>query len=429
MRAPGPRVKVLEKIQPRSDRQQPYIVRWKLDGKLRGMPFQTEGQAKRWKARLMVAVEDEAKWSTATGLPVSWSPASQVDVAALCRLYLRGEWSTLAPNSRRSLALALAVMVERAARHGAPAWTSARRSEVIAWLADGDAELSSATASWVTKWSLHLDDLDGPALVALDRAMRCRIDGTPLAKTTAQRQVVAARRCLDEAVAMGAMASNEWPKADRGRAARKSAKVAQPRRVVPSEDTVRAMLAAMPSHQPASRMYQAMSWVSGWAGLRPQEVVALERENVDLPETGWGTARVAGAWNGCGERWGELDEDIGPVKTFVREVPLHPELVTVLRKWVAREGITSGPLFRTRNGLRPTQSNWGRALHRACAKVGAPTMSPYALRHFRGSHWVASSLELPRVADLMGHSLETLVKVYAHPVERTREEVERLLGG
>ena len=429
MTAPGARVKVLPTIQERPDRLMPWVVRWKLDGKLHGKPFQARGAADRFRARLLVAVEDEAKWSAVTGEPVSWSVFGSVDVATFCRLYLRGEWSTLAPNSRRSLAGALAVMVERAAKPGAPAWPSTRRGEVVAWLADADRELSPATASWVARYSLHLDALDGPALVELDKRMRCRIDGTPLAKTTSQRQVVVARRCLDEAVAMGAMASNEWPKKDRGRASRKSSKVAKVPIVVPSEDVVRAVLAEMPSHQPASLMYQAMSWTSGWAALRPQEVVALERADVDLPESGWGTARVRSAWNGCGEMWGTPSENLGPVKTFYREVPLHPELVAVLRDWSELTGIVSGPLFRTRNGERPTQSNWGRSMKRACARVGVEQPSyPYALRHFRGSHWVASGLELPRVAELMGHSLETLVKVYAHPVERSRAEVERLLG-
>ena len=237
-----------------------------------------------------------------------------------------------------------------------------------------------------------------------------------------------ARRCLDEAVKMGAMASNEWPKADRGRSARKSSRVTGPPLVVPTEDDVRAVLAVMPSHQPASWRYQAMSYTAAWAGLRPQECVALEREDVDLPETGWGTARVATAWNGCGALWGKPSEDVGPVKTFYREVPLTPELVTVLHDWVARMGITTGPLFRTDNGKRPTQSNWNRALRRACASADVAPMSPYSLRHFRASIWVESKLALPIVANLLGHSLETLVKIYAHPVSRTRAEIEKLLG-
>ena len=428
MSLPTSIVKVLETIQVRPDRTLPYIVRWRLNGVLFGKGFQARKAADRWRARLLVAVDDESKWSQVTGLPVSWTKVSSADVATFCRLYLRGEWSTLAPNSRRSMASALAVMVERAARPGAPAWTTSRRREVLTWLATPSAELSPATAIWIGRHSLPLNELDGPELVALDKRLRQRQDGGPLAKTTAQRQVVVARRCLDEAVKMGAMASNEWPKADRGRSARKSSRVTAPPLVVPTEDDVRAMLAVMPSHQPASWRYQAMSYTAAWAGLRPQECVALEREDVDLPESGWGTARVATAWNGCGALWGKPSEDVGPVKTFYREVPLTPELVTVLHDWVARMGITTGPLFRTDNGKRPTQSNWNRALRRACASADVASMSPYSLRHFRASIWVESKLALPIVANLLGHSLETLVKIYAHPVSRTRAEIEKLLG-
>jgi len=46
-------------------------------------------------------------------------------------------------------------------------------------------------------------------------------------------------------------------------------------RVLPSPETMGAVIDAIPSHQPGNRMYQVMTAVSYYAGLRPSEVVML----------------------------------------------------------------------------------------------------------------------------------------------------------
>jgi integrase len=70
------------------------------------------------------------------------------------------------------------------------------------------------------------------------------------------------------------------------------------------------------------------------------------------------------------------------------------------------QNIDTGPLFLTRSGSRPTQSNWCRALARACLAVGWPSaLTPYGLRRTNASH-LAQSIPIAEAAARLGHSVE-----------------------
>jgi integrase len=137
--------------------------------------------------------------------------------------------------------------------------------------------------------------------------------------------------------------------------------------------TVR-IIDALRSHQPGSRTYQAMAAVVYYAGLRPSEVVMLRPRALQLPSSGWGTIAVTEA---------DIDwDEPGEPKTGNRTTPMPPRLVSMLRTWIEERGL--GPddlLFRTREGNRPSQSNWSRALKRACEMAGHPRIRVYDFRH------------------------------------------------
>ncbi len=105
-----------------------------------------------------------------------------------------------------------------------------------------------------------------------------------------------------------------------------------------------------------------------------------------------------------------------------------PEVVRYLRAWIERAGIAHGPLFHTRNGTRPAQSNWNRALARACRAVGVESVSAYGLRHFCASYYLRAGLDIVSVAKLLGHSPETLLRIYAHEVGDDDEAIRDQLG-
>jgi integrase len=187
-------------------------------------------------------------------------------------------------------------------------------------------------------------------------------------------------------------------------------KAARTRRAIdvgslPDPTTMASALAAIPSHQPASNTYQAMTAVVYYAGLRPSEVVMLRPSAIELPATGWGRIAVREADDG-------FDEP-GEPKTGARSVPIPPQLVELLREWLAQHQYAPDDLiFRTRTGGRPTPSNWARAWQRALRQIGHRPLRVYDCRHAAATTWLMAGVPLGEVARRMGHSVETLVSTY-----------------
>jgi integrase len=148
-----------------------------------------------------------------------------------------------------------------------------------------------------------------------------------------------------------------------------------------------------------------MTAVAYYAGLRPSEVVMLRRSCVSLPSTGWGRIDVREADIGF--------DQSGEPKTGPRSVPIPPDLVVILQCWLdAHDFAEEDLLFRTRNGKRPTASNWSRSWKRALCCAGQPELRLYDLRHAAATTWLGAGVPLREVARRMGHSVETLVSTY-----------------
>jgi integrase len=174
-------------------------------------------------------------------------------------------------------------------------------------------------------------------------------------------------------------------------------------------------IAAMDNLQPGSRVYQAMTAVAYYAGLRPSEVVMLRVRSLTLPRAGWGRIDVT-------EADISFDEP-GEPRTGPRRVPIPPVLVDVLRAWIDDNDLagTDELLFRTRKGTRPSTSNWGRAWHRAVASIGQPPLRVYDCRHAAATTWLRAGVPLGETARRLGHSVETLVSTYVGALEGDEE--------
>lgn len=384
-----------------------WVVRWRLDGKEKSRSFRTRAEAERFRSRLLHAQSAGEEFDLDSGEPASWRPrADDQSLYEWARRWLAEQWPEWQPRTRMSALEALARLVV----HGAD--PSATQPPVGVWRhlktslpPDGEG-IDEECEEWLGCWSLPLSRLDRDLLAGVDACLGVGMDGSPLAASTASRYRTVAHSCIRRAAELGVMSADPWPPPPRGRSRRK---VARPRgidlRRLPEPSEVGRLLEVMESHQPASRMYRAMTAVVYYAGMRPSEVVALCPRHLELPEKGWGVVHVREA--------DTMADEPGEPKTGPRDVPIPPVLVSILREWVEERNLGSDdPLFHTRGGLRPTAANWSRSLKRALAIAGLPPLRVYDLRHAAATTWLRAGAPLGEVARRLGHSVETLVSVY-----------------
>lgn len=405
MSRPGPKIRIWE-VTYRRGRGRPWYVRWTVDGRERGpKTFATEEEAEDWRARLRIASRDGLKWNMSTGLPVSWNPLIELDVASFCRT----EWTRRTRNRKDSTAATLAESMSRFVAATMPP----RAPEIPGSFADlsrwiQGVDVSGEMSNWIDRWSPQMGSLDKTVLERTAKALMEGNDGYPLSANVVRHRFTEALALLDRAVEEDILQKNELTKPD----STTYEDISTDRsKVYPSIAEMLAVVEAVETRNPASRVYRAMTAVGVLAGCRPSEVVALEMSHVDFPEFGWGMLSVEQARIGVRGISEDVDE-IGRPKNrrSVRKIPIHAALVAELRRFVEGAGITTGPLFRTRNGTLP--DNWGRSLDRATAATGVRALSPYDLRRFHGTWLAESGVPYNEAARRMGHSLEVYMRHY-----------------
>jgi integrase len=263
---------------------------------------------------------------------------------------------------------------------------------------------------------MSLTLLDRGLLAEVDRQLGVGDDGQALAPSTAARYRKVAKACIRRAVELEILPSDPWPPVSRGRAQRKAVRVkrSMDTRILPDPQTMVLAIDAIRSHQPGSATYQVMTAVAYYAGLRPSEVVMLRGRALHLPDSGWGRIDVV-------EADVSFDEP-GEPKTGRRSVPIPPQLVEILRGWVEEREIgLDALLFRTRNGSRPTASNWSRAYQRALRRIGHHPLRVYDCRHAAATTWLkAACHSVKSLADLATASRRWCRRISARsPVTRS----------
>jgi len=175
-----------------------------------------------------------------------------------------------------------------------------------------------------------------------------------------------------------------------------------------------------------------------FAGLRPSEVNALRVSDLDLPDTGWGEARVRKSRTNPGVKFTNDSSPIAEGNTKTnnnRDVPLPPRLVGLLRQHVTDYpcGSDVAVFANSKGGL--LNSNMARSLAAAKADLGwvgnhrLAGMSHYTLRHTCASALLQAGVPEAVVAQRLGHSMQTLRAVYWHvlkqPVEQINKQAEK----
>jgi integrase len=169
-------------------------------------------------------------------------------------------------------------------------------------------------------------------------------------------------------------------------------------------------------------------------GLRRSEALALKWDDLDAKKStlrideGLVAVRQGAAWSNAKNARSR------------RVIPLDDETLRVLarhRKAQAQERLAAGNKWEDRDLIIATHAgrpvmprSLDRALEVLIAVAGLPRLTSHGLRHTAATHMVRGAGdvgELRAIADLLGHSPDMLMKVYAHAMpESTRAVADRI---
>jgi integrase len=417
-----------------------YQVRWNVAGKVWYETFQTRALADSHESKLKVAAREGEAFDTSCGLPLSLVPGEPeeetkpVSWYEFACSYVDMKWPQVAPNSRRSIADALATATTPllTADRGAPKPALVRKA-LYGWAFNAKLRETAPpahlarTIAWLEQNTAPVTDLADPDTLhgVLNQFTR-KQDGKPAAATVVARKRAVLHNLLAYAVdkkifAINPMAASRW----------KSPKIAESidRRRVVNPAQGQALLDAVAEQGPMGKHLEAFFGCIYHAGLRPGEVVILGESQIELPakETDWGwfylegsAPSTGGAWNDTGQRR-EQRHLKHRAADEVRTVPISPALGRLLRKHIADHGTApDGRLFRAESGDLVSDSvisrTWDKARQTALTSAEAESPlaeRPYDLRHARLSTWLNAGVAPPQVAEWAGNSVPVLLRVYA----------------
>jgi site-specific recombinase XerC len=384
-----------------------YRVRWKVGHRLWREGFRNAALADSFRSSLLTAARKGEAFSPTTGQPVSWSrDQSTLTWYDLTLDYAAAKWPYAAPNHRKSIAEGLTDATEAMLVTDEPPYqVEDIRRALRTWAfsdrlrgATEPPEDLAAIVRWLQTATLPVADLSRPGT----GATRCRMllnrisrkqDGTAAAANTANRKRAVLTNLMQYAVETGALPANplkavKWTRP-------RTLKSVDPRTVVNSGQA-RRLLAAVGQQGERGQRMVAFFGCMYYAALRPEEAVELRPENLaSLPDYGWGEMILTNSEPRSGTWW----TDSGSARQRrelkhrprgeTRPVPIHPDLVALLREHLKK--YQPGPDGRIFTGPRGGIFNdraYLKVFHqaRAVAFSGQEAASllarrPYDLRH------------------------------------------------
>ncbi|MFC5754157.1 tyrosine-type recombinase/integrase [Actinomadura rugatobispora] len=428
-----------------------YTVRWKVGRRTWKEPFRRKAQADSFLAELRSAANKGQAFDARTGRPVSWQRAENaITWYAFSLDYTAAKWPHVSPNHRRGIAEALTDATEAllSTQQGAPSRKELRAalrswaySERLQKGGEPPEDLVPALR-WLERNTIDMADLDpegkGPELAraVLDR-LSVKQDGKAAAGSTVYRKRVTFNNALEYACERRILTGNPLKRVQWTRP--RKAHTLDMRVVVNPEQAARLLDGVRQQGERGRRMV-AFFAVMYYAALRPEETVDLRPENlISLPEEGWGEMRLTHAEPRSGSRWTNEGKprDRQPLKHRApgetRPVPLHPDLVRILREHIAQFHIRPGArLFvGPRGGIMTDRTYlgvWRKARGKALTAEEAASPlaeTPYALRHAAVSTWLSAGVPPAQVGEWAGHSVAALLRVYAKCIASQEEEAKR----
>lgn len=432
-----------------------YYVRWAVGKRRFKRSFATAALADSFRSELTTTARKGEAFHLDTGLPVSHArTAFELSWYRFACEYVEMKWPELAGNSRKGVAetLTTVTVAMLSSDRGKPDGKMLRRA-LNGWAFNlgrrssgaEPAEIASA-AKWAETNTLQVGALADPGQMRkVLSAISVKLDGSPAAASVVRRKRAVLFNALEYAVERKLLDRNpilnmKWkpPKTQKS----------IDKRVVVNPQQAARLLDAVKAQQPSGPRMVAFFAVMYYAGCRPAEAVNLRKQDLALPEHGWGelllweSAPETGAsWSSTGkrrDRRGLKHRASGDI----RPVPCAPRLTELLHEHLRQFGTDAdGFLFR---GVREvghlSESTYSRAWRNArkAALTPGEYESPlarraYHLRHAAVSTWLTAGVAPTQVAEWAGHSVAVLLQIYAKCLagqeEIARQRIERLLGG
>ncbi|MEU9240657.1 site-specific integrase [Streptomyces sp. NPDC048385] len=443
-----------------------YKVVWKVGAKKHSKTYSTKALADARRSDLLTAVKRGEPFSLETGLPISHSSkAAETNWYDFALDFVDKTWPHSSGNTRKNLAKAMttatvallrtapqfeAVFVRTALREWA--FNTKRRTNPDEPIPDD----VRVVLDWVQRNTLPMSAWEKTEKVdAVVTALGTLLDGTAAAASSVTRNRRIMNLAMEYAVRHGILRSNPLPKGKGKGEGGGAPKVAQAidKRSLLNQEQVAALLDWIGRRPRHAAVYQAFFATLCYAGLRPEEAVALRVADAYLPEPGavdedgepvWGEFVVHEAQPEVGSQWTDTGDPHeqrylkGRADGDTRTVPIHPDLVALLRTVVERHKL--GPADLLFPGERKGGMLAGSVFRRLWDKARKAVLAPheyespagrrvYDCRHICLTAWLNEGIPPAQVAAWAGNSVPVLLAIYARCIGgRQSDYLKRIVG-
>ncbi len=161
--------------------------------------------------------------------------------------------------------------------------------------------------------------------------------------------------------------------------------------------------------------YEALLLIPGFTGLRLGEFLALERSGYDGHSFRFEFSAHEGELVGSSEQ-----------KNHERTVPVPPTLAELIERRPPR--IDTNLLFPTPRGKLWRERNFYRDVWVPAQLATGLDPTPHEFRHSYVTHLVAAGVNQADLAKVAGHTVETMISVYTHALDRSHDQIREIIG-
>jgi hypothetical protein len=418
-----------------------WTVRWTVQGREKSATLAKKAQAERYRSKLMQAADRGDAFDVETGLPDSMvREVSSVTWYQHACAFADMRWPKVAAKGRISIAEGLIAVTPVLVTHhrGAPD-AEVLREAMRRWAFNPPRRNSpmpdgiEKALRWLERSSMPVSALQEARTIsqALDACGR-KLDGSTASAEYYRRRRRILYSALKYAVREGRLAANPLDGTNEPEWKAPEVSGAVDRRRVASPALMEELLAAIGTvGRTQGPRLKTLYGCMYYGMLRPSEATSLLLDECTLPEHGWGLLRfseissVAGRdWTDDGEVHAASTPKGGP-RNAIRQTPIPPVLVRMIIEHVQTYGTArDGRLFQTyRGGIYQPSTLW-RVLQEARPRVLTPAQlksplisRPYDCRHGGISWRLNAGVPAPLVAEWAGHTVEVLLRIYAHCID------------